>query len=100
MHLLLFLIDEGDALIKQCIERAIKICKEQEIPIEERRIGRKKRMPGEHAEDVGLSAIAIIFTFNLNSFHVLVLTYVVLPSSPFFVHCCQIYFYVCGFGQK
>ena len=52
-----FLINERDALVRQCIERAIKICKEQEIPIEERRIGRKKRMPGEHAEDVGLSAI-------------------------------------------
>ena len=52
-----FLINERDALVKQCIERAIKICEEQEIPIEERRIRRKKRMPGEHAEDVGLSAI-------------------------------------------
>ena len=52
-----FLINERDALVKQCIERAIKICEKQEIPIEERRIRRKKRMPGEHAEDVGLSAI-------------------------------------------
>ena len=52
-----FLINERDALIKQCIERAIKICEEQELPIEERRIRRKKRMPGEHAEDVDLSAI-------------------------------------------
>ena len=52
-----FLINERDALVKQCIEKAIKICEEQEIPIEERRIRRKKRMPGEHAEDVGLSAI-------------------------------------------
>ena len=52
-----FLINEPDALVKQCIERAIKICEEQEIPIEERRIRRKKRMPGKHAEDVGLSAI-------------------------------------------
>ena len=52
-----FLINERDALFKQCIDRAIKICEEQEIPIEERRIRRKKRMPGEHAEDVGLSAI-------------------------------------------
>ena len=38
---------------------------------------------------------AIVFTSNLNSFHLHVLTYIVLPSSPFFVHCCQIYFYVC-----
>ena len=52
-----FLINERDALVKQCIERAIKICEEQEIPIEERRIRRKKKMPGEHAEDVDLSAI-------------------------------------------
>ena len=52
-----FLINERDALFKQCIDRAIKICEEQEIPIEERRIRRKKKMPGEHAEDVGLSAI-------------------------------------------
>ena len=52
-----FLINERDALVKQCIERAIKICEEQEIPIEKRRIRRKKRMPGEHAENVGLLAI-------------------------------------------
>ena len=52
-----FVINERDALAKQSIERAIKICEEQEIPIEERRIRRKKRMPGEHAEDVGLSAV-------------------------------------------
>ena len=52
-----FLINERDALVKQCIEKAIKICEEQEIPIEERRIRRKKRIPGEHAEVVGLSAI-------------------------------------------
>ena len=43
--------------LSNCIERAIKICEEQETPIEERRIRRKKRMSGEHAEDVGLSAI-------------------------------------------
>ena len=49
-----FLINERDALVMQCIKRAIKICKEQEIPIEEKRIRRKKRMPGEHAGDVGL----------------------------------------------
>ena len=49
-----FLINERDALVKQCIERAIKICEEQKIPIEERRIRRKKKMSGEHAEDVGL----------------------------------------------
>ena len=52
-----FLINERDALVKHCIERAIKICEKQEILIEERRIRKKKRMPGEHAEDVDLSAI-------------------------------------------
>ena len=52
-----FLINERDALVKQCIERAIKICEEQEIPIEERRIRRKKWMPGEDAEDLCLSAV-------------------------------------------
>ena len=35
---------------------------------------------------------ATIFIFKLNSFHVHVLTYIVLPLSPFFAHCCQIYF--------
>ena len=35
---------------------------------------------------------ATTFKSNLNSFHVHVLTYIVLPLSPFFVHCCQIYF--------
>ena len=43
--------------LSNCIERAIKICEEQKIPMEERRIRRKKRIPGEHPEDVGLSAI-------------------------------------------
>ena len=52
-----FLNNERNALVKQCIERAIKICEEQEIPIEERRIRRKKRIPGEYAEDIGLSAV-------------------------------------------
>ena len=34
----------------------------------------------------------IISKFKLNSFHVHVLTDIVLPSSPFFVHCYQINF--------
>ena len=41
---IVFLINEHDALVNQCIERAIKMCEEQEIPIEERRIRRKKKM--------------------------------------------------------
>ena len=52
-----FLVNDRDALVKQSIETAIKICKKQEIPIEERRFRRKKKMPGEHLEDVGLSAV-------------------------------------------
>ena len=52
-----FLVNDRDALVKQSIETAIKIFEKQEIPIEERRVRRKKKMPGEHAEDVGLSAV-------------------------------------------
>ena len=52
-----FLINDRDSLVKQSIETTIKICKKQEIPIEERRVRRKKKMPGKHAEDVGLSAV-------------------------------------------
>ena len=33
-----FLVNDRDALVKQSIESAIKICKKQEIPIEERRV--------------------------------------------------------------
>ena len=32
---IVFLINERDALVKQCTEKVIKICEEQEIPIEE-----------------------------------------------------------------
>ena len=52
-----FLVNDRNALVKQSIETAIKICEKQEIPIEELRIRRKKKMPGKHAEDVGLSAV-------------------------------------------
>ena len=52
-----FLVNDCDALVKQSSETAIKICEKQEIPIEERRVRRKKKIPGEHAEDVGLSAV-------------------------------------------
>ena len=52
-----FLVNDRDALLKQSIETAIKICEKQEIPIEERRVRRKKKMPGEHSEDVDLSAV-------------------------------------------
>ena len=52
-----FIVNDRDVLVKQSIETAIKICERQEIPIEERRVRRKKMMPGGHAEDVGLSAV-------------------------------------------
>ena len=51
------MVNDLDALIKQSIETAIKICEKQEIPIKERLVRRKKKMPGEHAKDVGLSAV-------------------------------------------
>ena len=38
--------------LSKSIETAMKICEKQENPIEERRVRRKKKMPGEHAEDV------------------------------------------------
>ena len=52
-----FLINGRNALVKQNIETAIKICKKQEISIEVRRVRRKKKMLGKHAEVVGLSAV-------------------------------------------
>ena len=52
-----FLVNDRDALVKQSIKTAIKMCKKQEIPIEERRVRKKKKMPGQHAEDVGLLAV-------------------------------------------
>ena len=39
------------------MDAAIKKCSELEIPVEDRRVRRKKRMPGEHAEDAGLSVV-------------------------------------------
>ena len=52
-----FLVNDCDALVKQSIKTAIKICEKQEIPIEERHVRKKKKMFGEHAEDVGLLAV-------------------------------------------
>ena len=52
-----FLVNDCDALVKQSIKTAIKICEKQGISIEERRVRRKKKMPGEHPEEVSLSAI-------------------------------------------
>ena len=35
---IVFLVNDRDALVKQSIETAIKICEKQIIPIEERRV--------------------------------------------------------------
>ena len=51
-----FLVEERDNLLKDSVEAAIKKCTELEIPIENRRV-RRRRMPGEHAEDAGLSVV-------------------------------------------
>ena len=51
------MVNDRDALVKQSIKTAIKICEKQEIPIEERCVRRKKKMLGKRAEDVGLSAV-------------------------------------------
>jgi len=52
-----FLSGERDALVSQAIDNALMICEKLEIPIEERRVRRKKRMPGEQTQDVGLSVL-------------------------------------------
>ena len=62
-----FLVNDRNALVKQSIETAIKMCEKQEIPIEERRIQRKKKMPGKHAEDVVLSAVEEIKRCSLET---------------------------------
>ena len=52
-----FLVEERDNLVKGSVDAAIKKCTELEIPVEDRRVSRKKRMPGEHEEDAGLSVV-------------------------------------------
>ena len=52
-----FLVEERDNLVKDSVKAAIKKCTELEIPIEDRRVCRRRRMPGEHAEDAGLSVV-------------------------------------------
>ena len=42
-----FLVNDCNVLVKQSIKTAIKICAKQEIPIEELRFRRKKKMPGK-----------------------------------------------------
>ena len=52
-----FLVEERDNLVKGSMDAAIKKYTELEIPVEDWRVRRKKRMPGEHAEDAGLSVV-------------------------------------------
>jgi len=52
-----FLSDERDVLVMQSIDNALKICEKLEIPIGERRVRRKKRIPSEQNQDVGLSVL-------------------------------------------
>ena len=53
-----FSVEQRDNLVKGSVDAAIKKCTELEIPVEDRRVRKKKkRMPGEHAEDAGLSVV-------------------------------------------
>jgi len=52
-----FLSDERDVLVTQSVDNALKTCKKLEIPIEELRVRRKKRIPREQIQDVGLSVL-------------------------------------------
>ena len=52
-----FLVKERDNLVKGSVDAAIKKCTELEIPVEDRRVRRKKGMPGKHAENAGLSVV-------------------------------------------
>ena len=62
-----FLVNDRDALVKQSIETAIKICEKQKIPIEEQRVRRKKKMLGGHSEEVNLSAVEEMKRFMLEA---------------------------------
>ena len=44
-----FLVEERDNLVKGSVDAAIKKCTKLQIPVEDRRVCRKKRMPDEHA---------------------------------------------------
>ena len=52
-----FLVEERDNLVKGFVDAAIKKCTELEIPVEDRRVCRKKRMSGEHKENAGFSVV-------------------------------------------
>ena len=50
-------MEERDNLVKGSVDAAIKKCTELEIPVQDRKVCRKKRMPGEHAENAGLGVV-------------------------------------------
>ena len=50
-------MEERDNLVKDSVKAAINKCTELEIPIKDRRVRRRRRMPGEHAEDAGLNVV-------------------------------------------
>ena len=52
-----FLVEERDNLVKSSVDAAIKKCTQLGIPVEDRKVCRKKRMHGEHAEDAGLNVV-------------------------------------------
>jgi len=62
-----FLSDERDALARQSVDNALKICENLEIPTEERRVRRTKRTPGEQNQDVGLSVLEEIERYVLHA---------------------------------
>lgn len=51
----------------QCVDKAFKICEEQEIATEELCFRKTKGMSGEHAKDVGLSTAEEINQFMLQA---------------------------------
>ena len=52
-----FLVEKRDNLVKGSVDPAIKKCTELEIPVEDRRVRKKKRIPGELAENSGLCVV-------------------------------------------
>jgi len=80
-----FLSDERDALATQSVDNALKICEKLEIAIEERRIRRTKRMPGEQSQDVYL------FLKKLKDTCYTLWTDFLLKQLTFWIplHCCK-----------
>ena len=95
------MVNDRDALVKQSIKTVIKIWEKQEIPIEERRVRRKKKMLGKRAEDVGLSAVKEIKRCMLEAINqfrseaenrfsdICMLNEVGYSASSIRTHCCE-----------